>query len=133
MRFLTTGKLAKDSGVNVETIRYYERRGLLPRPPRKTSGYRLWPSDTVKRIRFIKHAQELGFSLREISELLSLRTDKTTSCSEIKRIAEEKIADIDQRIRSLMKIRKALKRLSEICPGRGPVSECPILEALEED
>ncbi len=133
MHYLTTGHLAKEAGVNIETIRYYEKRGLLPKVPRKASGYRLWPKETVKRIRFIRHAQELGFSLREIAELLSLRTDNKTSCSEIKRIAEEKITDIDKKIRSLKKIKKALQKLSGTCPGSGPVSDCPILEAMERD
>jgi MerR family mercuric resistance operon transcriptional regulator len=133
MAFLTTGRLAREAGVNVETIRYYEKRGLLPKVPRKASGYRLWPKDTVKRIRFIRHAQELGFSLREIAELLSLRTDENTSCYEIKRIAEEKITDIDKKIRSLQTIKKALRKLSKTCPGSGPVSDCPILEAMEKD
>ncbi len=131
MSYLTTGRLAREAGVNVETVRYYERRGLLPKVPRKSSGYRLWPPDTVKRIRFIKHAQDLGFSLREIYELLSLRTDKTRSCSVVKKIADEKIADIDEKIKALRRIRKALLKLSEICPGSGPVSDCPILEALD--
>jgi len=133
MKYITTGHLAKAAGVNVETIRYYERRGLIPPPPRKSSGYRLWPIETIKRIRFIKHAQQLGFSLKEISELLSLRADSTISCAEIKKIADEKIADIDQKISSLLKIRQALKELSESCPGRGPISECPIIEAFEKD
>jgi MerR family mercuric resistance operon transcriptional regulator len=131
MSYLTTGRLAREAGVNVETVRYYERRGLLPKVPRKSSGYRLWPPDTVKRIRFIKHAQDLGFSLREIHDLLSLRTDNTRSCSVVKKIADEKIADIDGKIKALRRIRKALLKLSETCPGSGPVSDCPILEALD--
>ncbi len=131
MGYLTTGRLAREAGVNVETVRYYERRGLLPKVPRKSSGYRLWPPDTVKRIRFIKHAQDLGFSLREIYDLLSLRTDNTRSCSVVKKIADEKIADIDEKIKALRRIRKALLKLSETCPGSGPVSDCPILEALD--
>ncbi len=133
MSYLTTGRLAKEAGVNVETIRYYEKRGLLPKVPRKASGYRLWPKETVKRIRFIKHAQELGFSLREISELLSLRLNESTSCAEIKRVADEKIMDIDKKIRSLRRIKMALQRLSRTCPGKGPVSECPILEAFDKE
>ena len=133
MAFLTTGRLAREAGVNIETIRYYEKRGLLPKVSRKASGYRLWPEDTVKRIRFIRHAQELGFSLREIAELLSLRTDQNTSCYEIKKIAEEKITEIDKKIRALQRIKKALKKLSKTCPGNGPVSDCPILEAIEKD
>jgi len=128
---LTIGRVAKMAGVNIETIRYYERRGLIPRPPRRASGYRQYSEETVKRIRFIKHAKELGFSLREIGELLSLRVDERTSCADIRRKAESKIADIDSRIANLQRMKEALRRLTSECRGEGPVSECPILEALE--
>jgi len=128
---LTIGQVAKAAGVNVETIRYYERRGLIPRPPRRASGYRQYSEDTIKRIRFIRHAKELGFSLKEIGELLSLRVDERTTCADIKKKAEDKVADIDSRIANLQRMKKALRRLSKECRGRGPVDECPILEALE--
>ncbi len=131
MRYLTTGQLAKEAGVNIETIRYYERRGLLPKVPRRASGYRQYPPDMVRRIRFIKHAQALGFSLKEISELLSLRLDKNTPCYEVKRRAEAKIKDIEEKIENLKRMKKALARLTSACSGKGTVLDCPILEALD--
>ncbi|GBD98799.1 mercuric resistance operon regulatory protein [bacterium BMS3Abin07] len=131
MERLTIGKLAKQSEVNIETIRYYERRGLIPKPPRRESGYRQYPRDTVTRIQFIKRAKELGFSLREILELLSLRVDPATTCGDVKKRAEIKIADIEEKIRTLQGMKKALMNLTVECKGRGPVSECPILEALD--
>ncbi len=130
MERLTIGKLAKQAEVNIETIRYYERRGLIPRPPRRESGYRQYNEDTVTRIQFIKRAKELGFSLREILELLSLRLDPGTTCGDVKKRAEIKIADIEEKIRTLQGMKKALMNLTVECKGRGPVSECPILEAL---
>jgi MerR family mercuric resistance operon transcriptional regulator len=131
MGSLTIGQVARKAQVNVETVRYYERRGLIPRPPRRASGYRQYSEEAIKRIRFIKHAKELGFSLREIGELLSLRVDERMSCADIKRKAEVKIADINSRIATLQRMKKALMRLTSECRGKGPVSECPILEALE--
>jgi len=130
---LTIGQLAKQSRVNLETIRYYERRGLLRRPPRTDSGYRIFSANDVQRIRFIKRAQELGFSLKEIQELLALRIHPGTSCAEIRQRTEVKIADIDEKIRTLKAMKKALVRLTNACSGRGPVSDCPILESLQEE
>ncbi len=132
MECLTIGKLAKKAQVNIETIRYYERRGLISRPPRPPSGYRQYPDETFKRIDFIKRAKELGFSLKEIGDLLSLRVDPTTSCSDIKIRTETKIEDIEEKIKTLQKMKYALVDVSRACSGRGPVSECPILEALEK-
>ncbi len=132
MELLTIGQLAKKAEVNIETIRYYERRGLIPEPPRLASGYRQYPLETVTRILFIKHAKELGFSLKEINELLTLRIDKNTTCSDVKRKAEDKISDIEEKIKSLQRMKKALAKLTKECSGRGSVSECPILEALEK-
>jgi MerR family mercuric resistance operon transcriptional regulator len=131
MKTLTIGKLAEQTGVNIATVRYYERRGLIPKPPRKKSGYREYSDETVKRILFIKHAKELGFSLKEIAELLFLKLDRKTPCSEIKKRADKKIQDIEEKIVLLRKMKKALINLTGDCSGHGPVSECPILEALE--
>lgn len=131
MRSLTIGQLAKKARVNVETVRYYERRGLIPKPPRRDSGYRQYSQDTVARIKFIKRAKELGFSLMEISELLYLRVDPDTSCGDVKRRAEVKIADIKEKIRALQKVKKALTKLVVLCSGQGPTSECPIMEILD--
>ena len=122
---------ASASGVNVETIRYYERRGLLPRPPRTRSGYRQFSPEAVRRVRFIKRAQELGFSLREIKDLLALRLDPDTDCADVRRRAVAKSADIDRKIRDLRRMKKALDRLAAACPGRGAASACPILEGLD--
>lgn len=131
MRGMTIGQVAKKGGVNIETVRYYERQGLIPPPPRRESGYREYPEETVKRIRFIKRAQELGFSLREIAELLALRVGPGTTCGEIRKVAEAKIADIEGKIRTLQRMMGVLLKLAAACSGRGPTSECPILEALE--
>ncbi len=128
---LTIGQVAKKAGVNVETIRYYERRGHIPKPPRPRSGYRQYSEETVNRIQFIKRAQELGFTLKEISELLSLRVDLGTTCADVKRRAEAKIADIEEKIRTLQSIKKALTKLVSLCSGEGPTGECPIIEVLE--
>lgn len=130
MQTLTVGQLAKQAQVNVETIRYYERRGILPEPPRRQSGYRQYPFEAVERIRFIRRAQELGFSLKEIGDLLALRVHPETTSADIKRRAEAKVADIDARIRDLERMKAALMKLAAACRGRGPTSECPILEAI---
>lgn len=130
---MTIGQLAKKAQVNVETVRYYERRGLIPEPPRRESGYRQYSQDVVARIQFIKRAKELGFSLKEILELLSLRVDPDTPCADVKRRAEVKLADIEEKIRALQRMKKALTKLAASCSGRGPISECPILEALDAE
>ncbi len=131
MGTLTIGKLAKTANVNVETIRYYEKRGLISKPQRRESGYREYSEETIKRIQFIKHAKELGFSLKEIHELLSLKLDPKTSCSKVKNRAEVKISDIEEKVKTLQRMKKALVKLTRACSGKGPVIECPILEALE--
>ena len=132
METITIGKLAKRADVNIETIRYYERRGLIPKPHRRDSGYREYSDETTKRILFIKRAKDLGFSLNEIDELLSLKISPGTTCSDVKSKAEEKIADIESKIKILQRMKKALFKLSKECSGAGPASECPILEALEK-
>jgi len=130
MEGLTTAKLAHEGGVNVETIRYYERHGLLPRPPRTHSGYRVFSDDAVTRLRFIKHAQALGFSLNEIKDLLRLRVRPGSSCSDVREKAEAKIADVDRKIRHLRAIKKALVQMAATCSGRGPVKACTIIQVL---
>jgi len=130
MQKLTIGQLAKQANVNLETIRYYERRGLIPEPPRSISGYRQYSADDLQRTRFIKRAQGLGFSLKEIAELLSLRVEPGTTCGEVKERVQAKITDVEKRISDLEHIRAALLRLSKSCTGRGPVSKCPILDEL---
>ncbi len=128
---LKIGELAEQSHVNLQTIRYYEREGLLPKPARLASGYRAFSPDHVRRVRFIKRAQELGFSLKEIKELLSIRVDARSDCSAVQRLAKARLADIDQKIRALQAMRKVLSSLATACPGRGPSTECPILESFE--
>ena len=127
---ITRGQLAQEADVNVETLRYYERKGILPEPSRSESGYRLYSREDVARIRFIKRAQELGFSLKEISELLTLRVDPDTTCGDVKERTEARIKDVEEKIRDLQKMKRALSQLAESCNGRGPTSECPILDAM---
>ena len=133
MMYLTTGQLAKQAGVNLQTVHYYERRGLLPEPTRRDSGYRQYGKDDVARIEFIKRAQELGFTLNEILELLNLRVDPDTPCALIKRRADLKVIDIEAKLRSLKRIKKALNKIAATCSGQGPVGDCPILETLGGD
>jgi MerR family mercuric resistance operon transcriptional regulator len=106
MQTLTIGKVAHQAGVGVETVRFYEREGLIVEPVRSGSGYRQYPEETVSRIRFIRHAKELGFSLREIRELLSLRVASDRSTAEVKAHAQAKIADIEQKICTLRRMKK---------------------------
>lgn len=133
MEALTIGRLARLGGVNLETIRYYEREGLLQKPPRTQAGYRLFPSETFRRLRFIKHAQELGFSLGEIRELLALRMRPGVRREHIRAHAEAKIVDIEQKIRTLTAMKNNLHNLTERCSACGPLSKCPILESLDEE
>ncbi|RLB64468.1 MAG: heavy metal-responsive transcriptional regulator [Deltaproteobacteria bacterium] len=132
MKELTIGQLAKQTGVQVETVKFYQRRGLIEQPPRPESGFRKYSTESVRRIRFIRHAKELGFSLREIEELLNLRITPEISCHEIKARAEAKLADIHRKQKNLEKMEIALRQLADTCQGRGPLSECPILGALDE-
>jgi len=133
METLTISRLARRGGVNLETVRYYERRGLLPKPPRTSAGYRMFPSETVRRLQFIKRAQELGFSLKEIRDLMSLRMRPGAKQADIRAKAEAKIADIEGKIRALDAMKKTLRRLTEQCDGCGPLADCPILESLDEE
>ena len=132
MNTLTIGKVARRAGIGVETVRFYEREGLIEDPPRRESGYRQYPQETIARIRFIRRSKELGFSLREIKELLALRIDPETSCEDILERAKVKIAEIDKKVQTLGRMKRALVKLAAACSGRAPTSECPILEALED-
>lgn len=131
MKPLTIGQVARKAGVGVETVRFYEREGLLEEPERRASGYRQFGEDVVARLGFIRRAKELGFKLSEINDLLSLRLDPAGSRGDVKRRAEAKIADIDGRIQSLKRMRKALAKLTTKCSGHGTTSGCPILEAMD--
>lgn len=130
---LTRGKLAGRGGVNIATIRYYEKRGLLPAAPRSRAGYRLYAGDALRRLHFIRQAQALGFSLDEIQQLLSLRMQPGTTCADIRMRAHRKIQTVEDKIRDLHRIRQALSKLAVSCHGAGPTSECPILESLDGD
>ena len=125
------GKLANQTDVNIDTIRFYERRGLLPDPERRASGYRIYNADTIDRLRFIVNGKELGFSLAEISDLLTLKVDPDTSCADVKLRADAKISSVREKIESLQNIEKALTKLSNECHGAGPQGDCPIIDALE--
>jgi MerR family transcriptional regulator, mercuric resistance operon regulatory protein len=129
---LRTGELAAQAGVNVQTLRYYERRGLLEEPERRASGYREYSPDAVRLIRFIKRAQELGFTLTEIEDLLRLRSNEDAACSEVRSAAEAKIGDIDHRIRQLRAMKRALGALVASCATESSRRQCPILEALDD-
>jgi len=130
---LTIGRLAKRADVSIDSIRFYERRGLLAEPERTESNYRVYPLGAADRLRFIKKAQKLGFSLTEIQELLDLRQSPDASKAEVKIKTEEKIKDIRARIQDLSRILTVLEQLDESCDGHGPIAECPILEALATD
>ena len=130
---LKIGEVAERGGVNLQTIRYYEREKLLPEPPRLASGYRMFPESTVRRVHFIKRAQDLGFTLAEIKELLSLRIDHTGDRGDVRALAEAKIADIEEKIRTLTQMKQVLTDLTERCSGCGPSSECPILDSIDAE
>ncbi len=133
MRSLTIGQLARAAHVGVETIRYYERRGLLPKPPRRESGYREFPLETIKRIRFIKRAQNLGFTLKEISRLLALSDGQQAGCDEVRQFALEKAREIETKVDHFTRLRQILLDLVGKCQGEGPLTGCPIIESLTQD
>ncbi|REJ66664.1 MAG: MerR family transcriptional regulator [Planctomycetota bacterium] len=133
MDTMTIGKVARLAEVGVETLRFYEREGLIEEPPRRESGYREYPESVIARLRFIKRAKELGFTLGEIKELLSLKIDPSTTCADVRQRAELKIDNIEAKIRTLQRMKKALVKLTKACDQRGPTDECPILESLERE
>lgn len=130
---LKIGEVAERGRVNLQTIRYYERERLLPEPPRLASGYRLYPDQTVRRVRFIKRAQDIGFTLGQIRELLAIRIDTDRNSSEVRALAQAKISDIEGKIQTLHRMKEALARITERCSGCGPASECPILESIDSE
>lgn len=129
---MTIGQVASHAGVNIQTIRYYERRGLVPPPSRTPSGYRQYDRDTVQRLRFIKRAQELGFTLSEIQDLLALRVRHASACGSVAAKTREKITLVDEKIRELQRMKRGLDKLVASCEARRPTGDCPILEALDE-
>lgn len=131
MKPMTIGRVAKQAGVGIETVRFYEREGLLVTPARSASGYRLYDTDVVARLQFVRRAKELGFTLNEIKELLSLRVDSTISRQDVRARAKTKIEGIENKIKTLQRMKKALVRLIQECCGKGNGAECPILRSLE--
>ena len=121
---MTTGTLARRAGVGVETIRFYEREGLLPAPPRRESGYRIYADADLRRVQFLRRAQELGFTLREASDLLALRLDEASDRADVRARASAKIADLER-------MRTTLAALRDACHGHGTTEGCPILGALD--
>jgi Hg(II)-responsive transcriptional regulator len=124
------GTAAEQAGVNVQTLRYYERRGLLPRPPRRVSGYREFPDTAVRIVRFIKRAQDLGFSLDEIEELIKLRSDTRRDRTRVRAVADKRVRQVERKIAELEAMKKALMHLLHCCRD-GSTLECPIIEALD--
>lgn len=129
---LTVGQLAKSVGVNVQTIRYYERRRLLIPTARKPSGYRLYGDEALKRLRFIKNAQGMGFTLREIADLLNLRVTSTARCGDVQKKALAKLQHVEAKMRDLRALTRALRSLVSACRAGQPTERCPILQTLEK-
>jgi len=131
------GQVAKKTQVNIDTIRYYEKLGLLPIPNRNSSGYRQYSKNTILRLKFIKHGQELGFSLKEIKELLDLRTSSNIftlqQCEDVQKKANLKLKEIENKINTLLKMKAVIQDLICACIEREDSEECPILRALEDD
>ena len=132
MGALTISQIASAAAVNVQTVRYYERRGLVPKPPRSGSGYRQYSPETVSRLRFIRHAQELGFSLAEIQELLALRVRPGAACETVARRTRQKLELVSEKIAHLQRLKEVLDRFSTACDSRATTEDCPVLYALED-
>ena len=129
-RHATIGAVARQAGIGIDTIRDYERAGLLPEPRRRASGYRDYGPDTVERLRFIRRAKDLGFTLNEIRELLALSNDRERGVESVKRRAETRLGEVEHRIRELQRVKRGLRQLIDACPGQGALEQCPILRAL---
>jgi MerR family transcriptional regulator, copper efflux regulator len=130
---LTIGTVAKRAGVPIDTIRYYEREGLLPEPLRRASGYRSYNESAVGQLRFIRRAKDLGFTLDEIRDLLALSADRHRGVKAVRQRAQQRLESIDARIAELRCVRKGLEKLIEACPGHGDPDQCPILRALSDE
>jgi MerR family mercuric resistance operon transcriptional regulator len=132
MEGLKRGELAKKAGVNITTLRYYEKNGLLQKPRRTSKNYRIYSNDAYHRIRFIKSFQEFGFSLEEIKNLIRFQSSPAARCEDVLRIIKSKIIELDSKIRTLQLMKKALAKLGARCPGKGPASDCPVFETVED-
>jgi MerR family transcriptional regulator, copper efflux regulator len=126
------GELASETSVSVQTLRYYERRGLLPAPERRTSGFRVYTDDATRRVRFIRRAQDLGFTLLEIRDLLALWEHSSKSCSTVERKARATLERIDSKVRDLKRMRTGLAQYVNACQHRATLDECPLLQVLGE-
>ena len=133
MTTLKIGELARRSGLSVETLRYYERRGLIPPPDRLPSGYRLYPEHTLKRLAFIRRCKSLGFTLDETLELMQLQHHPEQESSVVKQRVDERIDEIGRKIEDLQRIQRALQGLSALCSGQGSAADCPILAFLDQE
>ena len=129
---LTMGALAEAAGVGRETVRFYERKGLLPEPPRTRHGHRRYPAQSVGLLKFIRRAQAMGFTLVEIGELLALRVDEGAACAQVEARAREKLLDVAEKVTELRQMESALRRLVQACEAREPTSDCPILQSFDE-
>lgn len=126
----TIGAIARRAHVGIDTIRYYEREGLLPPPQRRASGYRDYDPGVVERLRFIRRAKDLGFTLEQIRELLALSADRDSGVSSVKQRAQARLAEVERRIRELQRMKRGLRQLIDACPGHGALEQCPILRTL---
>ena len=125
------GQVAKSTNLSIETIRFYEKQGLIKDPPRSPNGYRQYSQEDISRLKFIKRAKELGFSLKEITELLNLNQDAVKNRLEVQARAQAKLNEIEDKIADLKRIKQALAKLSSCCNQKTNLDNCPILEALE--
>jgi Hg(II)-responsive transcriptional regulator len=130
MQSMNIGRLAELGDVNIDTVRYYERQGVLPPPTRNASGYRKYGEADLERLRFVRRAKDLGFSLTEIRDLLSLTRDRGSDMQGVKRKAEQRLAQVERKITELQRVKRGLRKLIAACPGRGELRACPIVGAL---
>lgn len=133
MTALTIGAIAKRTGLGVQTVRFYEREGLLEEPPRSSSGYRTYGESAVRRLGFIRRAQELGFSLKEIRELISLEQNEAADCDQVRGIANAKLDTIEDKIADLKRMQAALEKVVQSCTGGGTIRDCVIMDCLQSE
>ena len=132
MKDMSIGAVAKKTGISIDTIRYYERNGLIDEPSRSSSGYRQYPSEALSQIKFIKRGKDLTFTLKEIKELMNLSRDPEASCVDFKDIATGKLDEIDANLLKLKRVKSNLKKLTVACPEKGAIENCPIRTSLVE-
>lgn len=130
---MTIGKVAEMAKTSIDTIRFYEKSGLVPPPPRKASGYRMYGPDTVFRLKFIHNAKELGFTLKEIREILQLKKTSGDPCEPVQKLAEDKVRTVKEKVRRLRRIQRALEHLIAVCKNPDHDFDCPILDFLERN